>query len=113
MGRLLRAHNRPGTTISRRDGMGGEPECPWEAIFEGEAVPDVFKDDIALNARTVERPDDFAVPEVVERPVPPRAGAGKQAKVETQRLTFSNRSSVISVSHSRTNQSSVRNPFAV
>src|SRR5215472_11838530 len=24
-----------------------EPECPWQAIFEEPAVPDVFKDDIA------------------------------------------------------------------
>jgi len=31
-----------------------EPECPWEAIFEEPAVPEVFKDDIALprSART-------------------------------------------------------------
>jgi len=57
-----------------------EPECPWEAIFEGEAVPDVFKDDIALNARTVERPDDFAVPEVVEKlvPIPDEVRANKR-----------------------------------
>ena len=27
-----------------------EPECPWEAIFEDERVPDVFQADIALNA---------------------------------------------------------------
>ena len=46
------------------------PECPWEAIFEGEDVPEIFKDEVALNARTVERPEDFSVPEVVERPIP-------------------------------------------
>jgi len=47
-----------------------EPECPWEAIYEAEEVPEAFKDDIALNARTVERPDDFFVPEVVEKIAP-------------------------------------------
>ena len=29
-----------------------EPECPWQAIFEEPAVPDVFKDDIAPNHET-------------------------------------------------------------
>lgn len=29
------------------------PECPWEAIFEEDLVPDTFKDDIELNARIV------------------------------------------------------------
>jgi len=29
------------------------PECPWEAIFEEEMVPDIFKEDIELNARVV------------------------------------------------------------
>jgi len=47
-----------------------EPACPWEAIFEAQDVPDVFKDDIALNARTVERPGDFIVPEVIDKIVP-------------------------------------------
>ena len=30
-----------------------EPECPWEAIFEDEQVPDVFEADTALNAKIV------------------------------------------------------------
>src|SRR5512138_2279186 len=47
-----------------------EPERPWEALFEASDVPDVFKDDIALNARVVERREDFASPEVVDKPVP-------------------------------------------
>jgi ferredoxin len=45
------------------------PECPWEAIFEEEMVPDVFKDDTELNARIVgkerdvpKKPDDMKVP---------------------------------------------------
>ncbi len=29
------------------------PECPWEAIFEEEMVPDIFEEDIELNARIV------------------------------------------------------------
>ena len=40
-----------------------EPECPWEAIFEDEQVPDVFANDIALNARVVDDRDSFDVPE--------------------------------------------------
>ena len=46
------------------------PECPWEAIFEDEEVPALFEEDIALNALTAERPEDFAVPEVAEKPLP-------------------------------------------
>jgi hypothetical protein len=33
-------------------------------------VPDVFKDDIALNARIAERRGDFVSPEVAEKPSP-------------------------------------------
>jgi ferredoxin len=40
-----------------------EPECPWEAIFEDEQVPEVFKDDTALNAKITETRDNFEVPE--------------------------------------------------
>jgi len=47
-----------------------EPECPWEAIFEDEQVPAVFRDDTALNARIVEAKDDFQVPPKVEKPRP-------------------------------------------
>src|SRR5262249_26486927 len=49
-----------------------ELEFPGEAIVESVDVPDVFKDDIGLNARTVERPHDFAVPEFVEKQRPSR-----------------------------------------
>lgn len=56
-----------------------EPACPWEAIFETDDVPDVFKDDIILNARTAERPSDFAVPEVIDKnaPTPEQVRANK------------------------------------
>ncbi len=47
-----------------------EPECPWEAIYEDEQVPDVFQEDIELNARILEFKDDFEVPEVPEKPKP-------------------------------------------
>ena len=47
-----------------------EPECPWEAIFEDEQVPDVFQDDVALNAKVLDDKDAFVVPEVVEKPKP-------------------------------------------
>jgi ferredoxin len=38
------------------------PECPWEAIYDEIDVPDAFRDDIALNAVTAERPEEFHVP---------------------------------------------------
>ena len=47
-----------------------EPECPWEAIFEDERVPDVLRVDIALNAAIVEAKPEFQVPEVVEKDKP-------------------------------------------
>src|SRR5262245_53525044 len=46
------------------------PECPWEAIFEEQDVPELFHDDIALNALTAERPSEFAVPEGAKKPRP-------------------------------------------
>ena len=57
-----------------------EPECPWEAIFEDEQVPEVFREDIALNARCVDAKDDFSVPEVEEKdkPTPEQIEANKQ-----------------------------------
>ena len=47
-----------------------EPECPWEAIFQDEQVPEVFKDDTALNAKMVDFKDKFEVPEVEEKESP-------------------------------------------
>jgi ferredoxin len=47
-----------------------EPECPWEAIFEDEQVPEAFQADIELNARIVDLKDLFEVPEVAEKPKP-------------------------------------------
>jgi len=31
-----------------------EPECPWQAIFEEPAVPEIFQDDIPLNHATTD-----------------------------------------------------------
>ena len=47
-----------------------EPECPWEAIFEDEQVPDVFTDDTPLNAKILDAKDDFSVPDVEEKEKP-------------------------------------------
>ncbi len=47
-----------------------EPECPWEAIFEDEQVPEVFHDDTPLNAKIVDASDDRQVPEHAEKPAP-------------------------------------------
>ena len=47
-----------------------EPECPWEAIFEDEQVPDVFQPDVGLNAQITDNKDAFFVPEVEEKDRP-------------------------------------------
>ena len=47
-----------------------EPECPWQAIFQDEDVPQVFNDDIALNAGIMDQKTEFQVPEQVEKPKP-------------------------------------------
>jgi ferredoxin len=39
-----------------------EPECPWEAIYPDEGVPELFRDDIALNALAADRSRGFDVP---------------------------------------------------
>ena len=51
-----------------------EPECPWEAIFEDERVPEVFNEDIGLNAKIVDTKDTFEVPEVIIPRLTNRAG---------------------------------------
>ncbi len=57
-----------------------EPECPWEAIFEDEQVPEVFNDDIALNAKITDTRDDFIVPEKpdTDAPTPEDVQANKE-----------------------------------
>jgi ferredoxin len=57
-----------------------EPECPWEAIFEDERVPDVFQPDIGKNAEILETKDDFVVPDVEEKekPSPEKVASNKE-----------------------------------
>jgi ferredoxin len=57
-----------------------EPECPWQAIFEEVAVPQVFADDTKLNYAMMERAGEFAVKkqEKVEHPTPEQVAANKQ-----------------------------------
>ncbi len=47
-----------------------EPECPWQAIFEEVAVPEVFSDDIALNYLMKDQAAEFKVPAYVKKPHP-------------------------------------------
>jgi ferredoxin len=56
-----------------------EPECPWQAIFEEPAVPEIFKDDIPLNHATVEMHDQFKVAlfQKKEHPTPEQIAANK------------------------------------
>jgi ferredoxin len=56
-----------------------EPECPWQAIFEEPAVPEIFMDDIALNHATVETHDHFKVAlfQKKEHPTPEQIAANK------------------------------------
>ena len=56
-----------------------EPECPWEAIYPEEDVPEIFSDDIALNAEVDENRDAFDLAEVVEKepPTPEQVAANK------------------------------------
>ncbi len=57
-----------------------EPECPWEAIFEDGQVPEVFQEDIELNARIMDTPDERSVPEVEEKPTPDPAAVEENKK---------------------------------
>lgn len=49
-----------------------EPECPWEAIYPEEDVPEVFADDIALNEACDSDRDAFDLAESKEH-TPPSA----------------------------------------
>jgi len=49
-----------------------EPECPWEAIYPEEDVPEVFESDIALNELCDTDRDSFDLAEVDED-TPPSA----------------------------------------
>ncbi len=47
-----------------------EPACPWTAIFEEDAVPDVFRDDTALNYKMMEHSEAFEVCPHEDKPHP-------------------------------------------
>ncbi len=57
-----------------------EPECPWEAIFEDEQVPEIFQEDISINAKIIDLKDQFSVPDCEEKdkPTPQQVEANKQ-----------------------------------
>ena len=57
-----------------------EPECPWQAIFEEEATPTPFRDDIKLNAAMVDNQADFKVAphEKIPHPTADQVAANKQ-----------------------------------
>ena len=47
-----------------------EAECPWEAIFEDQEVPEIFRDDIERNAGIVEADDAHSVPKKEDKDPP-------------------------------------------
>ncbi|MDX8392116.1 MAG: ferredoxin family protein [Mariprofundaceae bacterium] len=47
-----------------------EPECPWEAIYPEEDVPEVFTSDIVLNEDCDTKRDAFVLAEVNEHEPP-------------------------------------------
>jgi ferredoxin len=57
-----------------------EPECPWQAIFEEVAVPDVFAEDTPLNYAMKDHMEDFQVAQnkKVAHPTAEEIAANKQ-----------------------------------
>ena len=57
-----------------------EPECPWQAIFEEPAVPEVLNDDVALNHAMLDIMDQFKVKAFVqtEHPTPEQIAENKK-----------------------------------
>jgi len=47
-----------------------EPECPWEAIYPEEDVPDVFSNDIVLNEQCDTKREAYELAEVHEHETP-------------------------------------------
>ncbi len=58
-----------------------EPECPWEAIYPEEDVPEIFVDDIALNEKTDSERNAFELAEAAEHE-PPSADEVAQNKAK-------------------------------
>lgn len=47
-----------------------EPECPWGAIFEEVAVPEVFQEDTQLNYAIMEQMENFKVAQYQKKAYP-------------------------------------------
>jgi len=58
-----------------------EPECPWEAIYPEEDVPESFSDDIDLNEKSDSDRDAFKLAEAAEHE-PPSAEEVEQNKTK-------------------------------
>ena len=57
------------------------PECPWEAIFPNDEVPEIFSADIELNAKIVGQPRIVPIrPEGTKNPTPEEAETNKKKK---------------------------------
>jgi len=54
--------------------------CPWEAIFDESDVPDVFTDDIALNARCDSARDAFDTAKHQDKATPDDEAVAKNKK---------------------------------
>ncbi len=50
-----------------------EPECPWQAIYEAPDVPAIFADDIELNRKSLDLPDQFKVKDFEDKERPTAA----------------------------------------
>jgi ferredoxin len=58
-----------------------EPECPWEAIFDEDDVPEKFTEDIKINAKMLEAESDFEICEFDdEAPRPSREEIDKNTE---------------------------------
>jgi ferredoxin len=65
-----------------------EPECPWDAIFQDDDVPSAFVADIALNAITGMRPQEFeqADTRTSRKPTAEEVEANKQRWLQADRV---------------------------
>ena len=59
-----------------------EPACPWEAIYQDDAVPEIFQEDTQLNAQVFEdhQPEEFTT-----KPTPLRQQPSKDEVEENKK----------------------------
>lgn len=55
-----------------------EPECPWEAIFKDDAVPELFAADLAVNRQIIGAPRIVPQREAKPTPTPEQVRENKQ-----------------------------------